>query len=886
MPINPVTTIQLRRGLKTNLPATGALGEPFFCTDTNELFIWNGTEMVSAVGDISALTDALATTGAPVNVSGSAPPTHAGEILISQPGNATAVWADPLVQGLFSPGTVCATGNAGSPINPVLIGGQGADGKLYGFQLDASKNLLIASATPILGAVTYPPPISAGLNSPISVDPYGRLNVISTGILNDNIVGQRQNQIEVNFSHASFDGNVTNALTGTGLATQTNGQGIYSTGASGTGASSGVSNQNLLYRAGADAYAYFSAAFTMPTDSTNANYQRIGPFTATDGLYIGFEQTTFNLSRRRGSIDTHYPKAVWADPLDGSAGSKFTRSGTPEAINWAYNNVFRIRWSWFGGAPIQWEVLSPDGYWVVIYRLAHPNTEQSASFYVSDLAFQVAVGAASSSQNNIAIYTACWGAGMTMPNIRLIDTVTDNSLATLGRSAIIGVDSNNVWHNVGTDANGHLDVNVAASAGVIDPNNTYFSNPSTYPALSAGETFTGVATDVSLYQAINIGIKSDVSSAANGFQIQFSADGTNWDYIALCTYIGGVGVTCPSGVRSKWFRIVYTNGAVDQTYFRLNVDLLPITLPVTKRFLQQPPTDDQLAVLGMDVLIGQDTNGNYHKIQASTDGSLNVNALSDGVSATSSATWTAATPIDTAVTLLNGSLRYSSLLVTLNASGTFATGRVAVEGSNDGSNWFNLIGWDSGVENVIVGTVGLLTAGKDAQQFNCSAWSYLRVHLYEAITGGGSPTVTVGYALQSTASLVQLAAIFTPIITLTSDGVGNPISSTAGALDVNIKSGAPAPAASAANAPAAATVGVASAQAVAANASRKGLILTNTSSNFISLAFGPATAAVLYSGITLVPYGIYEMDDRNFTTAAVFAIASGATSNLGIQEWQ
>ena len=127
MPINPVTTIQLRRGLKTNLPATGALGEPFFCTDTDELFIWNGTEMVSAVGDISALTDALATTGAPVNVSGSAPPTHAGEFLISQPGNATAVWADPLVQGLFSPGTVCATGNAGSPINPVLIGGQGAD---------------------------------------------------------------------------------------------------------------------------------------------------------------------------------------------------------------------------------------------------------------------------------------------------------------------------------------------------------------------------------------------------------------------------------------------------------------------------------------------------------------------------------------------------------------------------------------------------------------------------------------------------------------------------------------------------------------------------------------------------------------------------------------
>ena len=33
--------IQLRRGLKANLPATAADGEAFFCTDTGELFIWS-----------------------------------------------------------------------------------------------------------------------------------------------------------------------------------------------------------------------------------------------------------------------------------------------------------------------------------------------------------------------------------------------------------------------------------------------------------------------------------------------------------------------------------------------------------------------------------------------------------------------------------------------------------------------------------------------------------------------------------------------------------------------------------------------------------------------------------------------------------------------------
>lgn len=85
--------------------------------------------------------------------------------------------------------------------------------------------------------------------------------------------------------------------------------------------------------------------------------------------------------------------------------------------------------------------------------------------------------------------------------------------------------------------------------------------------------------------------------------------------------------------------------------------------------------------------------------------------------------------------------------------------------------------------------------------------------------------------------------------------------------------------------PAAVSVGVTSGTALALNAARKGLILVNTSNNYISLAFG-ANAAVLYSGITLNPNGgTFEMDAFSFTTGAVNAIASGATSNLAVQEW-
>lgn len=86
-----------------------------------------------------------------------------------------------------------------------------------------------------------------------------------------------------------------------------------------------------------------------------------------------------------------------------------------------------------------------------------------------------------------------------------------------------------------------------------------------------------------------------------------------------------------------------------------------------------------------------------------------------------------------------------------------------------------------------------------------------------------------------------------------------------------------------ASSPTAASVGVATAQALASNASRKGLILVNSSSNIISIGIG--SAAVLNSGITLYPAGSFQMDEYCFATGAINAIASVAASSLSIQEF-
>lgn len=86
------------------------------------------------------------------------------------------------------------------------------------------------------------------------------------------------------------------------------------------------------------------------------------------------------------------------------------------------------------------------------------------------------------------------------------------------------------------------------------------------------------------------------------------------------------------------------------------------------------------------------------------------------------------------------------------------------------------------------------------------------------------------------------------------------------------------------NSPATVSVGVTSGTLLAANASRKGLIVINTSANTVSIGFG--AAAVLNSGITLYPHGSFSMDEFSFDTGALNAIASGASSSVAIQEFQ
>lgn len=86
------------------------------------------------------------------------------------------------------------------------------------------------------------------------------------------------------------------------------------------------------------------------------------------------------------------------------------------------------------------------------------------------------------------------------------------------------------------------------------------------------------------------------------------------------------------------------------------------------------------------------------------------------------------------------------------------------------------------------------------------------------------------------------------------------------------------------NAPTVATVGITSATVLAANSSRTAAVFVNNSANVMSLGFG-SNAAVLYSGVTLYQGGSLVLEATDNVQQAVQAIASGASSSLGVQEF-
>lgn len=411
----------------------------------------------------------------------------------------------------------------------------------------------------------------------VSVTPSGDLNVaVANGppgpgtydTFGHLVTGQLNNQVDVQFFRDTPQNLVTVSTTGSGAAVSNLGGALFSSGVDTTASSKGVSNTNTIYRSGAEVYVVLTASFVAGVASS---YERIGLYDTNDGFFLGYEGTSFGVTTRNNASDATITKASFSDDdLTGGASSLFTRDGTPEAIDLTKLNVYRIRFGWLGSAPTCFEVMAPDGHWVIFHRTLYPNLQTNPSIRNADLPITLDISKTTAGATDLQIQTDCWGAGVTTNHQRLDDVLTDASLADTQRSVITAFNGTS-FVNIQSTAAGNLKMSVqevsdgldvgAGNAGTETQRVSISTDDINLAAINAGQLPDGhnvTVDNAAGASAINVQDGGNSLTVDNGgtFAVQNDAAtpaGTN--------LIGDVGIS----VRTSGGTTLYKNIDVDES---------------------------------------------------------------------------------------------------------------------------------------------------------------------------------------------------------------------------------------------------------------------------------------------------------------------------------
>lgn len=154
--------------------------------------------------------------------------------------------------------------------------------------------------------------------------------------------------------------------------------------------------------------------------------------------------------------------------------------------------------------------------------------------------------------------------------------------------------------------------------------------------LNADEVYTSAWIDTDGFNLIELFITSNVTSATDGLEIQFTDDvqGSQTRRFSRFYTFGSSDVTngyqkltIPTALDG--FRVIYTNGTTQQTNFYLEATLKTNGIIDTVR-LNTNLDDDTEANLTRSVLVGKNPSGTYANIAISDDNSLGVNIQGQG----------------------------------------------------------------------------------------------------------------------------------------------------------------------------------------------------------------------------------------------------------------
>lgn len=142
--------------------------------------------------------------------------------------------------------------------------------------------------------------------------------------------------------------------------------------------------------------------------------------------------------------------------------------------------------------------------------------------------------------------------------------------------------------------------------------------------LANAAVFTGVFEEVTDFAFIATSIISDKAAATNGLVFQWSSDGVNVDRTESSNLLAATGRAFALTVRARYFRIVYTNGAVTQTSFRLSTVYHQSGVGIVTRPLSGAISDDNFAQLVQAVITGKRIDGTYGEVGLDNSNRLQV----------------------------------------------------------------------------------------------------------------------------------------------------------------------------------------------------------------------------------------------------------------------
>jgi len=143
-------------------------------------------------------------------------------------------------------------------------------------------------------------------------------------------------------------------------------------------------------------------------------------------------------------------------------------------------------------------------------------------------------------------------------------------------------------------------------------------NSSTTP-LGIGSVFTGSPTEILNCGIVFVNVTTDQASAIDGLSIQQSSDGTNWDHDDSYTVSAGSSKNYGMNPHAKYYRVVYTNGAVAQTVFRIQSICKGNAKPSSHRIKDEISGNDDCELVKA-ALTGENGGGMWHNVRVNSSG--------------------------------------------------------------------------------------------------------------------------------------------------------------------------------------------------------------------------------------------------------------------------